>query len=113
MSQEPVQLDLLDWLAMQAPCPTPVERASSPPTSDGTPVLLTRVDPSCNMRRFYSVALAVSLFGETGVVRQWGRIGTEGQSRTDWYEGSGPAEAARQRLLSQKRRRGYVATSVC
>ena len=74
-------------------------------------MLLTRVDPSCNIRRFYSVALATSLFGQVGVVRQWGRIGSQGQSRTDWYEDVGPAIASRQTLLAWKRRRGYVATS--
>ena len=107
MIKGPVQLDLLDWLAVQASCPTAAEPSLVPPAPDGIgPVLLTRVDPSCNMRRFYSVALATSLFGECGVVRQWGRIGTLGQTRTDWYDGSGPAEAARQQLLSQKQRRG-------
>ena len=74
-------------------------------------MLLTRVDPSCNIRRLYSVALSTSLFGQVGVVRQWGRIGSQGQSRTDWYEGMGPAIVSRQTLLAWKRRRGYVATS--
>ena len=109
MSSGPVQLDLLDWLATQAPCPPPAEPVPPPPALHSTgPVLLTRVDPSCNMRRFYSVALATSLFGECGVVRQWGRIGTEGQTRTDWYDGSGPAKAALLKLLRQKQRRGYA-----
>ncbi len=67
---------------------------------------------SCNMRRFYSVALATSLFGEAGVVRRWGRMGSQGQTQTDWYEDSGPAESARQKLLTQKRRRDYVPTSM-
>ena len=70
------------------------------------------MDPTCNMRRFYSVALATSLFGKCGVVRQWGRIGSQGQSQTDWYEGQGPAEAARQTLVARKRRRGYVPVAV-
>ena len=113
MSTEPVQLDLLDWLAAQAPCPAPAASSLEPgaASADTGPVLLTRVDPSCNMRRFYSVALATSLFGQVGVVRQWGRIGSQGQSRTDWYEEVGPAIASRQTLLAWKRRRGYVPTS--
>ena len=110
MSGEPVQLDLIDWLEAQALGPAPVNpslQAGHPAANIG-PVLLTRVDPSRNMRRFYSVALATSLFGEVGVLRQWGRMGSQGQSRTDWYAGSGPAEMARQKLVTQKRRRGYV-----
>ena len=106
---EPEQLDLLDWLAAQPPCPAPAAPELGPvftaPSSD--PVLLTRLDPTCNMRRFYSLALATSLFGECGVVRHWGRIGTSGQSRTDWYEAPREAESARQALLRAKGRRGY------
>ncbi len=112
MRDEPVQLDLLDWLAAQAPCPAPVVPTVEPgpaPTIPG-PVLLTRVDPTCNMRRFYRVALATSLFGECGVVRQWGRIGSQGQRRTEWHQEVRRAEAARQKLVAQKKRRGYVPT---
>ncbi len=112
MTEEPVQLDLLDWLAAQAPCPAPAEPSLNLPPPDGTgPVLLTQMDSSCNMRRFYSVALAISLFGECGLVRQWRRIGTEGQSRTNWYEESDLVRAALQKVLIQKRRRGYIAKS--
>ncbi|EYD77720.1 hypothetical protein Rumeso_00678 [Rubellimicrobium mesophilum DSM 19309] len=60
------------------------------------------------MRRFYSMALATSLFGECGGVRQWGRIGTSGQTRTDWYTALPEAEIALQALLRAKRRRGYT-----
>lgn len=109
MSGESAQLDLLDWLAAQAPSPAPAIPILEPkaaPTSPG-PMLLTRVAPTCNMRRFYSVALAVSLFGEIGVVRRWGRIGSQGQSRTDWYDGAHDAESALEALLRAKQRRGY------
>ncbi len=108
--REPEQLDLLDWLAAQPPSPplsTTAVEAVSPATGAG-PVHLTRVDPSCNMHRFYSLALAVSLFGECGVVRHWGRIGTSGQHRTDWYNQALKAEATLQALLRTKRRRGYA-----
>ena len=73
-----------------------------------TPVLLTRADPSCNMHRFYGLELAASLFGECGVVRHWGRIGTSGRSRTDWFDEPQEAEAAFLILLRAKRRRGYA-----
>jgi predicted DNA-binding WGR domain protein len=109
MRDQPVQLDLLDWLATRGPCPSPAEPLPPPPALDGTgPVLLTRVDASCNMHRFYSVALATSFFGECGVVCQWGRIGSQGQRRTAWYQEVSRAEAARQKLVAQKKRRGYV-----
>ncbi len=103
----PEQLDLLDWLAARPPEPTPVLPQPDPvPTATG-PVLLSRVDPSCNMRRFYSLALATSLFGEHGVVRQWGRIGLQGQRRTDWHDAPATAIAELERMAGRKRRRGY------
>ena len=110
---EPEQLDLLDWLAAlppYSPAAAPVEPVSlgsgTPP--DPAPVHLTRVDTTCNLRRFYGLAYATSLFGEHGVVRRWGRIGTAGQSRTDWYDEPSEAQTALQTLLRAKRRRGYA-----
>ena len=109
---EPEQLDLLDWLAAQPPCPCPTTLVPERPWSgsEPIPVLLTRVDPSCNTRRFYSFALATSLFGEWGVRRQWGRIGAPGRERTDWYTETKEAESALQALLHAKRRRGYASS---
>jgi predicted DNA-binding WGR domain protein len=106
---EPEQLDLLDWLAAQAPCPpysTPAVQAVSSVTSPA-PVHLTRVDPSRNMSQFYSLALATSLFGECGVERRWERIGTSGQSRTEWYDARDRAATELKRMAARKRRRGY------
>lgn len=109
MSEE--QIDLLDWLAAHPPR-SPGVVSSSCEDADGdlgvTPILLTRADPSCNMHRFYCLELATSLFGELGVVRHWGRIGTSGRSRTDWFDEPQDAEAAFLILLRAKRRRGYT-----
>lgn len=110
MSEE--QIDLLeDWPAGQPPgspaaVPSPSEYARAAP--DLTPVLLTRTDLACNMHRFYSLEFATSLFGERGVVRHWGRIGTSGRIRTDWYNEPHKAESAFQDLLRAKQRGGYT-----
>ena len=108
----PKQLDLLDWLATVPPGPPPTARELAPTLAgrhpDPPPIHLTRVDSSCNMRRFYSLALATSLFGEWGVRREWGRIGATGRGRTDWYAEAQEAECALQSLLRAKKRRGYV-----
>lgn len=101
----PVQLDLLDWLAAQEPGPAPTLPRLDPAATG--PVLLTRVDPSCNMSRFYGLALVTSLFGEHGVVRHWGRIGSEGRRRTDWHDAPEGAAAELEQVASTKRRRGY------
>lgn len=74
----------------------------------GVPVLvLHRVDPSVNMRRFYTLSLENSLFGDILLVRRWGRIGTHGRVRFDWFDN--PADAANEltRIASVKARRGY------
>ncbi|MBP1807628.1 WGR domain-containing protein [Rubellimicrobium aerolatum] len=104
---QPVQLDLLDWLAAQDACPdAPADRADPGP-APAAPVVLTRVEPACNMRRFYSVALATSLFGEPGVERAWGRIGSPGRRRADWFAEPEAARAELERMAGAKRRRGY------
>ncbi|TNC46503.1 WGR domain-containing protein [Rubellimicrobium rubrum] len=59
------------------------------------------------MRRFYSLALVTSLFGEHGVVRQWGRIGSQGKRQTDWHASPEDAVAELEGMARHKRRRGY------
>ena len=60
---KPRQLDLLAWGEAQPPCLTSLGLESlSVPSSDL--VLLTRVDAEANMRRFYRLGVARSLFGE-------------------------------------------------
>jgi len=70
-------------------------------------LVLHRVDPSVNMRRFYTISLENSLFGDILLVRSWGRIGTRGRVRFDWFDN--PTDAANEltRIASVKARRGY------
>jgi predicted DNA-binding WGR domain protein len=39
---------------------------------------LHRIDPEANMARFCSIDVLPTLFGESSVLRCWGRIGTRG-----------------------------------
>lgn len=71
------------------------------------PVHLQRIDPSQNMRRFYTLAIQPTLFGGASVIRNWGRIGTHGQSMMQTFDGMEEADRARSRLEHTKRRRGY------
>jgi predicted DNA-binding WGR domain protein len=41
--------------------------------------VLHRVDPDLRMARFYSLLIERDLFGTVRLVRNWGRIGTNGQ----------------------------------
>lgn len=47
------------------------------------------------------------LFGDWGLVRKWGRIGRDGQVRTDWFASETDANDARFELHTAKAKRGY------
>jgi predicted DNA-binding WGR domain protein len=68
---------------------------------------LHRIDPDAHMARFYSIDLAPTLFGEVTVLRRWGRIGTRGRTAIETWPSPDEAEAAANRTLRQKSRRGY------
>ncbi|PRD43548.1 WGR domain-containing protein [Phyllobacterium phragmitis] len=71
------------------------------------PVHLRRIDPSQNMRRFYTLAIQPTLFGGASVIRNWGRIGTNGQSMMETFDQAEDAETTMAKLERTKRRRGY------
>jgi predicted DNA-binding WGR domain protein len=75
--------------------------------SNPGPVHLRRVDPSQNMRRFYSLSIQPTLFGGASLIRDWGRIGTRGQTMMETYDTANDADLAFDRLERSKRRRGY------
>lgn len=75
--------------------------------SNPGPVHLRRIDLSQNMRRFYSLSIQPTLFGGASLVRDWGRIGTRGQSMIETFDASDEADNAMMRLERTKRRRGY------
>jgi predicted DNA-binding WGR domain protein len=60
-----------------------------------------------HMARFYAVQVVPTLFGSWALLREWGRIGSPGMLRTDWFATEAEAEAARARLVRKKIRRGY------
>lgn len=68
---------------------------------------LTKSDPSANIHRFYRMDIVPGLFGDWGLLRNWGRIGSSGQVRTDWFETKKAAKDARFELHMQKAKRGY------
>lgn len=74
---------------------------------ESLPVHLRRIDPTQNMRRFYMLAVQPTLFGGASVIRNWGRIGTIGQSMMQTFDRPEEAGDALSRLERSKRRRGY------
>lgn len=69
---------------------------------------LERHQPDKNMARYYAMDIMPSLFGDWLLYRTWGRIGSRGQERTDWFATRIEAETARDVLFRQKQRKGYV-----
>lgn len=81
-----------------------------PGQEENTTIHLTRHDPKRNMARFYRLELEPDLFGGVVLVRQWGRIETEGQGRRAWFADVGEAMAARDVWAVRKLARGYLET---
>jgi predicted DNA-binding WGR domain protein len=72
-------------------------------------LVLERVDAARNMARFYVLSIEPTLFGDSAVVREWGRLGTAGRRRIDLYESAGHPHMALDAWLARKTRRGYIA----
>lgn len=71
------------------------------------PVHLIRIDEQANMHRFYRLSVQPGLFGDWSLIREWGRIGTRGQTKTDWFGEEKDAIAVGDKLHQQKQQRGY------
>ena len=76
------------------------------------PIELEKIDATRRIRRYYRLWLRRDLFTTVCLVRQWGRIGNNGgQVRTEPFEDIATAQAALERLMAAKQRRGYEVTS--
>jgi predicted DNA-binding WGR domain protein len=67
-----------------------------------------RVDATRNMARYYRLAIEPTLFGNICLVRNWGRIGTRGQERLDFFDSEKQALLIFLEILRSKRRKGYL-----
>jgi predicted DNA-binding WGR domain protein len=68
-------------------------------------LVLERRDESCNMTRFYVLAIEPMLFGDTALVEEWERIGAMGQRQLELHRGQSAAAEALDDWLSRKSRR--------
>lgn len=71
-------------------------------------IQLKRIDPSCNMKRFYRMTVEHDLFGGSSLIREWGRIGRRGQVLIERHTDEGLAINALMTLTRSKQRRGYA-----
>src|SRR5277367_2819865 len=70
-------------------------------------LVLERRDATRNMARFYVLAIEPTLFGNTALVREWGRIGSPGRRRLDLHADAKTATESLDVWLARKHRRGY------
>ena len=70
-------------------------------------VYMERSDHTRNLARFYQVDIQPTLFGDWAMVCRWGRIGTYGRTRQDWFPSLPEARIAHDLRVARKRLRGY------
>jgi predicted DNA-binding WGR domain protein len=70
-------------------------------------LVLHRRDPEQGIARFYSLMIERDLFGTIRLVRNWGRIGTKGQEKSEIHADEIAAGQALETLAQLKRRRAY------
>jgi predicted DNA-binding WGR domain protein len=71
------------------------------------PLVLHRIDPDRRVARFYRLLIERDLFGTVRLVRNWGRIGTNGQELVEVFASEDDAGQALAAIAAAKRRRGY------
>ncbi len=73
-----------------------------------TAITLHRTDATRNMHRYYRLDVQPDLFGQWCCIREWGRIGAAGQTRSIPFPTQERAKAAIDHLRSTKERKGYA-----
>ena len=76
-------------------------------------IVLERIDPVRNIARYYVLSIEPTLFAKHTLIRRWGRIGSSGRERLQFFRG-GDASQAQVTLdtwLARKRKRGYAPRS--
>jgi predicted DNA-binding WGR domain protein len=71
-------------------------------------VTLKRSDPAKKLHRYYRLDVQRDLFGAWCFIREWGRIGRAGQTRTIPFPTPTEAQAALDHQRRRKMGRGYT-----
>ena len=77
------------------------------PSSIQHHLTLHRISPEQDVRRVYSLMIERDLFGTVRLVRNWGRIGSQGQELVEIHADEIEAGQALEAVARAKRRRGY------
>lgn len=71
-------------------------------------LVLDNVHPERNMARFYVLSVEETLFGDSAVVRRWGRIGTTGRQIIQLFANHEEAVETLEHWFERKKARGYT-----
>jgi len=71
-------------------------------------IYLEKRIPEKNMQRFYAMHVVQTIFGDWALIREWGRIGSPGTVRENWFDTEEEAITAELKILSEKGNRGYI-----
>jgi len=70
-------------------------------------IYLERHDLEQNMHRFYQLFVVPGLFEDWSLVKEWGRIGSPGTVRKEWFTTEHEAMQASRTLCDKKLKKGY------
>lgn len=70
-------------------------------------VYLERHDDNGNMHRFYQMFVTPGLFDDWSLIKEWGRVGSPGTVRKEWFDTQEEAIAAGNKLCAGKCKKGY------
>jgi predicted DNA-binding WGR domain protein len=76
-------------------------------------IVLERIDRGRNIARYCVLSIEPTLFARLTLVRRWGRIGSLGRERLQFFPGDDIAQAqvTLETWLARKRKRGYAPRS--
>ena len=62
-----------------------------------------------NKHRFYQLFVTPGLFDDWSLIKEWGRVGSPGTVRKEWFDTEELAKAACEKIFKAKCKRGYHA----
>ena len=60
-----------------------------------------------NKQRFYAIHITQTIFGEWAVIKEWGRIGSPGTVREEWFDEESQAISKANSIVKRRVQRGY------
>lgn len=71
-------------------------------------VYLERHNDKDNLHRFYQMFVTPGLFDDWSLIKEWGRVGSPGTVRKEWFHTEEKAVSARQSICEAKVKKGYL-----